>query len=202
MQSKIVAIIRLPDYAQAVPIAQALSAGGIAALEFSLTGQGAPEAIARAAGGGTAWVGAGTVLSAAEARSAMDAGASFIVTPVVVAEVVAACRARGVPCICGAQTATEAFTAHQAGAEFVKIFPARLGGPAFLRDILAPLPFLKLVPTGGIDPDNAGAYLAAGAVAVGAASNLVPAAAVAVGDWAALTARAQVYARAVAKWAG
>jgi 2-dehydro-3-deoxyphosphogluconate aldolase/(4S)-4-hydroxy-2-oxoglutarate aldolase len=185
-----------------VPIAHALSAGGIAALEFSLTGQGAPEAIARAAAGGTAWVGAGTVLSAAEACSAMDAGASFIVTPVVVAEVVAACRARGVPCICGAQTATEAFTAHQAGAEFVKIFPARLGGPAFLRDILAPLPFLKLVPTGGIDPDNAGAYLAAGAVAVGAASNLVPAAAVAVGDWAALTARAQVYARAVAKWAG
>jgi 2-dehydro-3-deoxyphosphogluconate aldolase/(4S)-4-hydroxy-2-oxoglutarate aldolase len=201
-----VAVVRLPDYGAAVEVAQALAAGGIAALEFTLTGQGALDAIARAraaseaAGysGAAASVGAGTVLTGAQARDVVAAGAQFVVTPVVAPEVIAACAAAGVPCLCGAQTATEALAAHNAGAEFVKIFPARLGGPAFIRDLLGPLPFLKLVPTGGIEAGNARAYLEAGAVAVGSGSSLIPIAAVAAGDWDEITRRARALVQAVA----
>ena len=179
--ARIVAIVRLERYDRAVEIAHALLAGGISTIEFTLTGAGAHDAIgaARAALGDRAQIGVGTVLTTDAAAAAIDAGAQFVVTPALRLDAIGTCRARGVPILCGALTPTEALTAHEAGADMVKIFPARMGGPQYIRDLLAPLPFLKLAPTGGISAENARAYLDAGAVAVGIGGNLVSAAAVA-----------------------
>ena len=197
--TKIIAIVRLEQYDRAVEIAQALVAGGVTAIEYTLTGSGALEAIARAraAMGDAAQIGVGTVLNSGMAHAAVDAGAQFVVTPVYSREVINACRSAGVPIMCGAQTATEAFNAHNDGAQMVKIFPARIGGPGYLKDILAPLPFLKLVPTGGVSAENARLFIDAGAVAVGIGGNLVSARDVDAGDWAAIIAKARACALAV-----
>jgi 2-dehydro-3-deoxyphosphogluconate aldolase / (4S)-4-hydroxy-2-oxoglutarate aldolase len=185
---RIVAIVRLEHYDSAVEVAQALREGGITAVEFTLTGTGASRAISacRTALGDSMLVGVGTVLDAAAADETIDAGAQFVVTPALRPAVIAASRARGVPVLCGALTPSEALTAHELGAAMVKIFPARAFGPSYIKDLLAPLPFLKLVPTGGISAENARAYLSAGAVAVGIGGNLVSAQAVAAGDWGAI----------------
>jgi len=197
--TRVIAIVRLERYDRAVEIARALLAGGITAMEFTLTGAGAHAAIgaARAALGHAAQVGVGSVLSSGAADAAIDAGAQFVVTPALRPQVIGICRARGAPILCGALTATEALTAHEAGADMVKIFPARMGGPAYIKDILAPLPFLKLVPTGGVSAENARAFLDAGATAVGIGGNLIAADAVAAGDWGRIEAAARACAEAV-----
>jgi 2-dehydro-3-deoxyphosphogluconate aldolase/(4S)-4-hydroxy-2-oxoglutarate aldolase len=197
--ARIVAIVRLERYDRAAELGRALLAGGISALEFTLTGAGAHAAIgaARAALGDAAQIGVGSVLSTSDAEAAIAAGAQFVVTPALRLDVIAACRARGVPILCGAFTPTEALTAHEAGADMVKIFPARLGGPQYIRDILAPLPQLRLVPTGGVSAENARAYLEAGAAAVGIGGNLVSPAAVAEGDWGRIEAAARAVIEAV-----
>ncbi len=198
--ARVVAIVRLERYDRAVDVARALLAGGISAVEFTLTGTGAHEAITatRAAFGDTICVGVGTVLEAAAAEAAIDAGAQFVVTPVMRLDVIGTCKARNTPILCGALTPTEALSAHTAGADMVKIFPARAGGPAYIRDLLAPLPMLRLVPTGGVGPENARAYLDAGAVALGIGGNLVAAQAVASGDWGRITEQARACMAAVA----
>jgi 2-dehydro-3-deoxyphosphogluconate aldolase/(4S)-4-hydroxy-2-oxoglutarate aldolase len=172
---KIVAVVRLEDYTRAVDVAQALAAGGITVLEFTLTGQGAIEAVSatRKALGNSVCVGVGTVLKAKEADAAIDAGAQFAVTPAVLRQVIATCVKRQTLVVGGGFTPTELLEAYEAGAELVKVFPARLGGPKFIKDVLAPLPFLRLVPTGGVSAENARDYLSAGAVAVGIGGNLV-----------------------------
>jgi 2-dehydro-3-deoxyphosphogluconate aldolase/(4S)-4-hydroxy-2-oxoglutarate aldolase len=197
--TKIVAIVRLERYDRAVEVARALLAGGISAIEFTLTGQGANQAVTacREALGDAAQIGVGTVLRPADAQSAIDAGAQFVVTPALRPLVIEACRARGVPILCGALTPSEALTAHEAGAEMVKIFPARAFGPAYVKDLLAPLPFLKLVPTGGVGAENARAFLAAGAAAVGIGGNLVAADAVAREDWERISATARACVKSV-----
>lgn len=180
---KIVAIIRLDDYARAVEVARALVDGGISVLEFTLTGKGAVEAIAatRVALGDAACIGVGSVLRPEQAIAAIDSGAQFVVTPAVRKAVIAECVERGTLILSGGFTPTELLDAHEAGAELVKLFPARMGGPSYLKDVLAPLPFLKLVPTGGVGPENARDYLAAGAAALGIGGNLVSKQAVATG---------------------
>jgi 2-dehydro-3-deoxyphosphogluconate aldolase/(4S)-4-hydroxy-2-oxoglutarate aldolase len=200
LAAKIVAIIRLDEYSRAVEVARALVDGGISCLEFTLTGRGAIEAVAatRAALGDAACVGVGTVLQAQEADDALGGGAQFLVTPAVRPDVIATAVSRGALVIAGGLTPTELLTAHEAGAELVKLFPARLAGPAYVRDVLAPLPFLKLVPTGGVSAENARDYLAAGAVALGIGGNLVPAKAVAAGNFAQITAAARAIVAAVA----
>lgn len=197
--ARVVAIVRLERYDHAVELGRALVAGGITALEFTLTGAGAHKAISdcRAALGDTAQIGVGTVLTPADAISSIDAGAQFVVTPVVRPAVIATCRERNTPILCGAFTPTEAFDAYEAGADMVKIFPARIGGPKYITDLLGPLPFLKLVPTGGIGPENARSYLDAGAQAVGIGGNLVNAAKVAAQDWDAITETARACVAAV-----
>jgi 2-dehydro-3-deoxyphosphogluconate aldolase/(4S)-4-hydroxy-2-oxoglutarate aldolase len=197
--SRLVAIVRLERYDRAVEIARALLAGGISALEFTLTGAGAHGAIGacREALGDAAQIGVGSVLSPGDAEAAIDAGAQFVVTPALRLAVIAACVARGAPILCGALTPTEALAAHDAGADMVKIFPARIGGPQYIKDILAPLPFLKLVPTGGVSAENARAYLDAGAVAVGIGGNLIAAAAVVANDWGRIEAAARACVEAV-----
>ena len=175
LEKKVIAVVRLDDYNRAVDVAQALAAGGVTVLEFTLTGRGAMEAVSatRRALGDAVCVGVGTVLTSEEAEAAIDAGAQFAVTPALRRQVIATCIKRQTLILCGGLTPTELLEAHEAGAELVKVFPARLGGPKFIKDILAPMPFLKLVPTGGVSPENARDYLAAGAVAVGIGGNLV-----------------------------
>lgn len=199
LAAKIVAIVRLDNYDQSQEVAEALIEGGITALEFTLTGSGALEAISktRASLGDAAQVGVGTVLTPEAAESAINAGAQFVVTPAVRPAVIGVCRARGVPSLCGALTPTEILTAHEAGAEMIKIFPARAFGPQYIRDVLAPLPGLLLAPTGGIDASNARAYLDAGAAAVGIGGKLIAADAVAARDWARITAQARACVDAV-----
>ncbi|HJZ48774.1 MAG TPA: bifunctional 4-hydroxy-2-oxoglutarate aldolase/2-dehydro-3-deoxy-phosphogluconate aldolase [Roseiflexaceae bacterium] len=199
LESRIVAIVRLERYDRAVEVARALLEGGISVVEFTLTGAGAYDAIgaARAALGDAAHIGVGTVLNVEAAEAAIGAGAQFVVTPTLSPAVIRACVARGTPILSGALTPTEALAAHEAGADMVKLFPARLGGPQYLRDILAPLPFLRIVPTGGVGAENAQAYLDAGAVAVGIGGSLITAQAVAQADWGKITAGARAVVEAV-----
>lgn len=175
LSKKVVAVVRLDDYKKAVDVARALAEGGVTVLEFTLTGQGALEAITatRKALGDAVCVGVGTVLSPEQAEAAVDAGAQFAVTPAVRPQVISVCVKHQLLVLCGGFSPTELLQAHEAGAELVKVFPAQLGGPKFIKDVLAPLPFLKLVPTGGVSPENAREYLSAGAVAVGIGGNLV-----------------------------
>ena len=193
LAAKIVAIVRLDTYERAVEVAQALVAGGVNVLEFTLTGTGAIEAITavRQALGEAACVGVGTVLRPEEAISAIDAGAQFVVTPALRKPVIAACVNRNVLVLSGGFTPTELLEAHEAGAALVKLFPARLGGPNYLKDVLAPLPFLKIVPTGGVGAANAREFLAAGAVALGIGGNLIAKQAVAAGAFDQITAAAR-----------
>ena len=188
-----VAVVRLPDAGRALAVVDALAAGGVTAIELTLTTPGALDLIAalRKAGGDALLVGAGSVLDADTARRAVEAGATYVVSPVFRAEVVAEAHRQGVPAMPGAYTPTEILTAHEAGADVVKVFPADTLGPAYLKGVLAPMPFLRLMPTGGVTPANVGDWLRAGAVAAGLGSALVDAKLVAANDLAAITARAR-----------
>lgn len=195
-----VAVVRLDDAPAAVLAAEAVHVGGVHAVEVTLTTPGALGVIARLAAHDAdgMLVGAGSVLTAAHARDAIGAGARYVVSPVVRTEIVAICHAAGVPVLLGAFTPTEILAAHEAGADAVKVFPSDALGPSYLRAVLGPMPLLRLVPTGGVTPDNAGDWLRAGAAAVGLGGALVDPRLVAAGDFAALTERASRVARAVA----
>jgi len=193
LEQKIVAIIRLDEYSTAVQVASALAAGGINILEFTLTGKGAIQAVSavQRALGDKVCVGVGSVLKPEEVNAAVDAGAQFVVTPALRRQVISACINRNIPVLCGGFTPTELLDAYEAGCELVKLFPAQQGGPRYLKDVLAPLPFLKLVPTGGISPENAHDYLSAGAAALGIGGNLISKKAVAAGAFEEITAAAK-----------
>ena len=199
LDNRLVAIIRLRHEAPLAQVAEALVAGGIRALEFTLTSPGAVPAITacRARFGDDIIVGAGTVLDEEEARHCLDAGAQFLVSPGFDRAVVALARACGALALPGALTPTEIVTAWRAGADVVKIFPARAFGPRYIADLLAPLPQIPLMPTGGVDETNVAAYLRAGAVGVAVGGTLVAEDTVARADWDALTARARVLVAAV-----
>jgi 2-dehydro-3-deoxyphosphogluconate aldolase / (4S)-4-hydroxy-2-oxoglutarate aldolase len=165
----VVAILRAADAARFGDVARVLADAGVTCLEVTLTTSGALDALGavRAALPREVSVGAGTVTTVDEAAAAVDAGAEFLVSPGVDPDVVAAGTDRGVPSYPGAWTATEVLTAWRAGAAAVKLFPAGTGGPAHLRHLRGPLPDVPLVPTGGVGLDEVGAYVAAGALAVG-----------------------------------
>ena len=193
MDSKIVAIVRLDSGEALVKVAQALKAGGLTVIEFTVSTPGAIGMINEAASvlGTDVLIGAGTVLDPETARAAILAGAEFIVTPALNLGTIQLAKRYGKPVVPGALTPTEILTAWQAGADMVKVFPASLGGPSYIKSVLAPLPQLRLVPTGGVSASNAADYLGAGAVALGVGGKLVDKAAVASGNWAALTAEAR-----------
>jgi 2-dehydro-3-deoxyphosphogluconate aldolase / (4S)-4-hydroxy-2-oxoglutarate aldolase len=138
-------------------------------------------------------IGAGTVLDGANARASIEAGAQFLVTPILAPDVIATGKAAHVPVVCGAYTPSEIWTAWQAGATLVKVFPSSGLGPGYFKDVLAPLPDLLLVPTGGVNLDTCGAYLAAGAYTVAVGSHLVHKDRIVAKDWAGLTALARQY---------
>ena len=200
-QDGVIAVVRLNDLSQAVPLTEALVTGGVRAVEFTFTNPTAAEAIAAASAalGPRALIGAGSILDAETARVAILAGARFVVTPTVSSATIEICNRYGVATTIGALTPTEILTAWQAGATYVKVFPANLGGPRYLRDVLGPLPQLKLIPTGGVDADNAAEFIRAGAVAVALGSNLVDGRSVATSAWETITARAQAVVDAVAR---
>jgi 2-dehydro-3-deoxyphosphogluconate aldolase/(4S)-4-hydroxy-2-oxoglutarate aldolase len=199
VKDRLVAIIRLRHEAPLARVAEALVAGGVRALEFTLTSPGAVPAITacRARFRDDVIVGAGTVLDAEEARRCLDAGAQFLVSPGFDPAVVAMARACGALALPGALTPTEIVTAWRAGADVVKVFPARAFGPRYIADLLAPLPHVRLMPTGGVDETNVAAYLRAGAVGVAVGGRLVAEDAVGRADWDALTERARVLVAAV-----
>jgi 2-dehydro-3-deoxyphosphogluconate aldolase / (4S)-4-hydroxy-2-oxoglutarate aldolase len=169
------AILRSADASGLPAVARALAAGGVTCLEITLTTAGALDALAavRAELGPEVAVGAGTVITAEQARDALAAGAEFLVAPVVDTGVVRNAADRGVPCYPGAWTPTEVAQAWRAGAAAVKLFPAGTGGPAHLRQLRAPLPDIPLVAVGGVGVDEAREYLDAGACAVGIGSPLL-----------------------------
>ncbi|MCC6674343.1 MAG: 2-dehydro-3-deoxyphosphogluconate aldolase, partial [Thermomicrobiales bacterium] len=148
--------------------------------------------------GDAAYIGAGTVLDAETARIAILAGAEYIVTPSFRPETIQMCRRYSITTIIGAFTPTEILTAWETGADYVKVHPASLGGPKYFKDVLAPFPQIKLIPSGGVTLENAADFIKAGAVAVGLGGALVDPTAIEAGDWASITARAKSLADSIA----
>jgi len=191
----IIAVVRAPRKELCLPLAEALIAGGVIAVEITLTTPGAMEAIreTRQAVGERGVVGVGTVLEGESCRRAVAAGAQFVVSPVMRPELVPVAHEGGCPIMLGAFTPTEAQQAFEAGADFIKIFPADGPGPAYLRNLRAPLPHLRMVPTGGVDLQTMEDFLRAGAVALGVGSSLVRKDFLEREDWPALTGLARQY---------
>ncbi|HXG47506.1 MAG TPA: bifunctional 4-hydroxy-2-oxoglutarate aldolase/2-dehydro-3-deoxy-phosphogluconate aldolase [Methylomirabilota bacterium] len=199
LQPGLIAVVRAGSAAQVPPIAEALVAGGFRAIEVTLTVPDALTAIRETAArvGCRAVVGVGTVLKADQAAAAIDAGAEFVVSPITRAEIVGAAHAADRPVMLGAYTPTEAQAAYEAGADFIKLFPADKLGPAYVKALRAPLPHLRIVPTGGVDLDTAAAFLRAGCAALGVGSALLRPEILKAGDWAALTRLAMAFVEVV-----
>ncbi len=198
----IIAIVRLNDLSTAIDLTHALLDGGIRALEFTLSNPDAVSALAEVKAAvpefdrGKAVIGIGTVLDVEQARAAVTAGAQFIVSPTTNLATIEVCRRMKVAVMPGAFTPTEILAAWEAGASAVKVFPARSVGPSYVKDVREPLPFLRLIPTGGIDRDNLKDYLKNGAFAVGVGGNLVDKQLVAARAWEALADRAREFTQA------
>ena len=191
----IIAVVRAQQAAQVLPLSEALMAGGVRAIEITMTTPNALAAIreAREKIGDRALIGVGTVLDADTCRAAIAAGAEFVVTPICRTELVAITHAAGCPIMLGAYTPTEAQLAHEAGADFIKIFPADTLGAGYIKSLRAPLPHLRIVPTGGVDVQNVADFLKAGCAALGVGSSLVSAKILQAADWPELTRRAGAF---------
>lgn len=195
----IIAIVRAPTAADALAAFDALRAGGIDVIEVTMTVPGAISVIEKVVERhGDAVIGAGTVLDAETARTCIAAGATFIVAPIVDDATIRVCRDHGVPAVPGALTPTEIVAAWRAGAELVKVFPiSAVGGAGYLKAVRAPLPQIELVPTGGVTLATVADYIAAGACAVGAGSDLVDIARLRRGEHAVVSDNARRYVAAV-----
>lgn len=198
MDPGIIAVVRARNAEQVVPLCEALLAGGVMAIEITLTTPNAFQAIrdARAKFGEPALIGVGTVLNAKDCHHALDAGAEFVVTPVCCPQLVPMVHSAARPIMLGAFSPSEAQTAHEAGADFIKIFPADTLGPSYIKALRAPLPHLRIVPTGGVEVHNVRDFLQAGCVALGVGSALVSAKILQVADWQELTRKATEFVRA------
>lgn len=194
-QTRIVAIMRAQSSEQLMAAANAIKAGGIDIIEVTMTTPGALDVIrtATAEFGDDVLFGAGSVLDPETARAAILAGAGFVVAPTLKVETIALCNRYGIPVMPGCYTPTECLTAYEAGADMVKLFPADVGGPAYLKAIRAPLPQLELVAVGGVDLDNIADFLAHGAAAVGLGGSLINQALLDRGDLTELTRRAEAF---------
>jgi 2-dehydro-3-deoxyphosphogluconate aldolase / (4S)-4-hydroxy-2-oxoglutarate aldolase len=195
----VVAVIRANSKDQLIGITESLLAGGVPAIEVTMSTPKAIAGIEMLADrfGDTAVIGVGTVIDAATAQDAIAAGAQFVVSPVFDEEIVATARRYGKIVIPGAFTPTEILRAWSAGADVVKVFPSTGLGPQYFKDILAPLPQLRLTPTGGVELKNVGDWIKAGAVFVGAGSSLVSKDALSKNDWTSVTTNAKAFVEAI-----
>jgi 2-dehydro-3-deoxyphosphogluconate aldolase/(4S)-4-hydroxy-2-oxoglutarate aldolase len=196
--SGVVAVLRGVDADQLVAIAEALQAGGVDVVEITADTPAVTDLIGTLTGTfDDLVVGTGTVLDAETAQATIAAGASFVVSPSLHEDVVETCNRYGVVCAPGVMTPTEAIRGYEAGADFVKVFPAKTVGPAHLGAMQGPLGQIPMLPTGGVGPDNAGDYIEAGAFAIGAGGALVDYEAAARGDYEVITETAREFTRVV-----
>jgi 2-dehydro-3-deoxyphosphogluconate aldolase / (4S)-4-hydroxy-2-oxoglutarate aldolase len=199
LNARLVAIVRQDDLSNSEQLALTLLEAGVTAIEFTLTNADAPNAIRKLrkkeafASTGSALIGLGSVRTLDEAKLAVESGAQFVVSPITSITIIEYCKQNGIGVCPGAFTPTEIAMAWEAGADIVKVFPARSLGPNFIRDVLAPMPYLKLMPTGGIDLNNIQSYFQAGALAVGIGSQLLDPIAIRDHDWARIRTLAQSY---------
>lgn len=195
----IIAVIRAASGERLVEVAEALVAGGVEVMEVTFTVPQAHRVLEQVASrlGDRILLGAGTVLDTETARIAILSGAEFIVSPAVNLDVIELCRRYGKLVMPGAFTPTEVVTAWQAGADIVKIFPSEFHGPAYLKTLKAPLPQVRMMPTGGVNVNTAKDYLAAGAFAVGVGSSLIDAKAVEAGDFAKIESLARQFSKSI-----
>ena len=174
-QTGVIAIMRADSSDQLIVAADAIRAGGVRAIEVTMTTPGAIDTIRAASQRyrGETLFGAGTVLDPETARAAILAGADFVVAPTFDPDMVALCRRYGIPAFPGCYTPTEMLAAWEAGASMIKLFPADIGGPAYLKAVRAPLPQLEIVPVGGVNLDTAADFIRSGAAVLGVGSSLV-----------------------------
>jgi 2-dehydro-3-deoxyphosphogluconate aldolase / (4S)-4-hydroxy-2-oxoglutarate aldolase len=200
LEPGVVAVIRADSSEQLLDVAKALAAGGVTAMEVTMTTPNAIDVIRQVTRelGSQILMGVGTVLDTETCRLALLNGAEFVVTPVLKPDVIALCNRYSKPIVSGAYTPTEALTAHEAGADFIKIFPADGLGPNYIKALKAPLPQLQIIPTGGVDVHTAGDFIKAGCAAVAAGGSLVSKDVLKTGDWAKLTETARAFVAAVA----
>jgi len=197
----IIAIIRADSGEDLVRVVEAVAEGGIRCIEVTMTTPGALRCLELAAVRLSATdicLGVGSVLDAETARLAILAGARYVVSPVLAPGVIETAHRYGCPCLPGAFTPPEIFTAWEAGADMVKVFPASLGGLDYIKAVRAPLPNIPLVPTGGVDLNNLAAFVAAGVSALGVAGNLEGKDLIKAGTLAEITENARKYATALA----
>lgn len=199
---RLIAIVRVKSEVDLPAIAEAILAGGISSIEFTLNTPGALDAIGACVKslGEDALIGAGTVLRLEDVWKAAEAGAAFIVSPIADQALIAAAHRSGCAIMPGAYTPTEIALAHAWGGNLIKLFPAAGLGPAYVREVLAPLEHIRLVPTGGITPENAGMFLNAGAVALAVGSSVCKPEWIAARDYAAITRAARALRTAVDVW--
>jgi 2-dehydro-3-deoxyphosphogluconate aldolase/(4S)-4-hydroxy-2-oxoglutarate aldolase len=198
--SGIVAVIRTENPKDLVAVSKALGKGGVQFVEVTMTTQGAIGIIGEMVTqlkDSNIFVGAGTVLDAATAREVIDAGVNFVVGPGYDTEVVKLCNARGVLVIQGALTPTEIISAWKGGTDVVKLFPANLGGPEYIKAVKEPLPQVEILPTKGVDFETAAAYLSAGSIAVGVGGALVSKEMITGRDYSSITKNAERFSQIV-----
>ena len=197
----IIAVVRADSGGEdLVRVVEAIAAGGVQCIEVTMTTPGALECIETAAkkfAGADVLLGVGTVLDPETCRMAILAGAEYVISPTLSAATIQMARRYGKPMMAGAYTPTEVLTAWEQGADFVKVFPANIGGPEYIKALKGPLPQIPLVPTGGVELDNIGQFLKAGASALGVGGNLVSKKLVAARDFKGLTENAKRFAEAV-----
>jgi 2-dehydro-3-deoxyphosphogluconate aldolase/(4S)-4-hydroxy-2-oxoglutarate aldolase len=194
-ETGIIAIMRAQSSEQLIAAADAIKRGGVQAIEVTMTTPGALDVIAEAKQryGSDVIFGAGTVLDAETGRAAILAGADFVVSPTLNLDLIALCNRYSVPVAPGCYSPTEILSGWEAGADFIKLFPASVGGPDLVKALLAPLPQVRLIPVGGVDLGTAADFIRSGAAALGVGSSLVNQKLLDSGDLDELTRRAAAY---------
>lgn len=200
----LLAVIRGPNREDTIRVVDALVEGGVTGIEITFTTPNALEVISHLAQkyGDQILLGAGTCVTPDQPPAAAAAGASFLVSPHTEEKLAAAMTGAGLPTMMGAFTPTEVMQALRFGTDVVKLFPGSLGGPDYMKALKGPYPDLRIMPTGGVSIDNIGAWFKAGALAVGAGSELCPKDLIAAGKFDEITRRAQDFVRAVAQARG
>ncbi len=195
----VLAVVRLPNPKDAIPVTEALLKGGVSAIEITLSTPNTFEVIDQISRtfGDEALVGIGSVTTLEQARLAIDAGAKYVVCPVFKPEIISHTKSKNIPTIPGCFTPTEIQLAYEAGAEVIKVFPADRLGMTFFKSVKAPLPHLNLIPTGGVSLTNAGDWIKNGAFAVGLGSALMDKKAIANKNYSVLTKNAQTLMKSI-----